>query len=65
MVQISYIKIDDSTLVKCGSFQRDFRNADGSPRREKVLLDLEKLDEEIIYCFDYNTNLANFTSTYE
>ncbi|MBU2495897.1 MAG: hypothetical protein KJ935_05325 [Candidatus Omnitrophica bacterium] len=47
--QISFIKIDDSTLVKCGSFQRDFRNADGRPRREKVLLDLEKIDEELVY----------------
>ncbi len=52
--QISFIKIDDSVLVRCGSFQRDFRNADGTPRREKVLLDLEKLNEEIIYFLDFN-----------
>lgn len=52
--QISFIKIDDDVLVKCGSFQRDFRNADGNPRREKVLLDLEKLDEKIVYFLDYN-----------
>ncbi|MCX8173304.1 MAG: hypothetical protein N3F63_01670 [Thermoplasmata archaeon] len=56
LVQISFIRIDDEVLVKCGSFQRDFRNADGSPRREKVLLDLEKLDEEIVYFKDYNRN---------
>ncbi|MBU0959427.1 MAG: site-specific DNA-methyltransferase, partial [Nanoarchaeota archaeon] len=43
--QISFIRITDDTLVKCGSFQRDFRNAGGQPRREKVLLDLEKIDE--------------------
>jgi len=24
--QISFIKIDDNVLIKCGSFQRDFRN---------------------------------------
>lgn len=53
--QISFIKIDDSVLVKCGSFQRNFRNADGTPRREKVLLDLEKLDEEIIFFLDFNS----------
>lgn len=53
--QISFIKIDDSVLVKCGSFQRDFRNSNGTPRREKVLLDLEKLDEEIIYFLDFKT----------
>ncbi|MCM8783948.1 MAG: hypothetical protein NC818_04140 [Candidatus Omnitrophica bacterium] len=52
--QISFIKIDDAVLVKCGSFQRDFRNSNGRPRREKVLLDLEKLDEEIIYFLDFN-----------
>ncbi len=51
--QISFIKIDDNVLIKCGSFQRDFRNADGSPRREKVLLDLEKLDEELIYFMEF------------
>lgn len=54
--QISFIRIDDTVLVKCGSFQRDFRNAGGQPRREKVLLDLEKLDEEIIYFLDFKTN---------
>ena len=51
--QISFIKIDDAVLVKSGSFQRDFRNAGGQPRREKVLLDLEKLDEEIIFFLDF------------
>lgn len=52
--QISFIKIDDSVLVKCGSFQRDFRNADGTPRKEKILLDLEKLDEEIVFFLDFH-----------
>ena len=54
--QISFIKIDDNVLVKCGSFQRDFRNANGKPRREKVLLDLEKLDEEIVYFLDFKNS---------
>ncbi len=57
--QISFIKIDDEVLVKCGSFQRDFRNANGRPRREKVLLDLEKLDEEIIYFLDFKVSLSD------
>jgi hypothetical protein len=51
--QISFIKIDDAVLIKCGSFQRDFRNSNGQPRREKVLLDLEKLNEEIVYFLDF------------
>lgn len=46
--QISFIKITDKTLIKCGSFQTDFRNSDGSPRRAKVLIDLEKIDEELV-----------------
>jgi hypothetical protein len=51
--QISFIKITDETLIKCGSFQKDFRNADGKPRRAKVLLDLEKLDKEIEYFINF------------
>lgn len=48
--EIMFIKMNKETLEKCGSFQKDFRNADGSPRRSKVLLDLEKLNEkEIIH----------------
>jgi len=51
--QISFIKITDDTLVKCGSFQRDFRNAGGQSRREKVLLDLEKIDDEMVYFIEF------------
>lgn len=51
--QISFIKITDETLIKCGSFQEDFRNAGGQPRRSKVLLDLEKIDEELIYFIEF------------
>lgn len=43
--EIMLIKIDKSTLKKCGSFQKDFRNADGSARRSKVLLNLEELNK--------------------
>ena len=51
--QISFIKIDDSVLVKCGSFQRDFRNSDRNLRKEKILLNLEKLDEEIVFFLEF------------
>ena len=51
--QISFIKITDETLIKCGSFQTDFRNSDGSPRKAKVLIDLEKLDKEIIDVIEF------------
>ncbi|HOQ48530.1 MAG TPA: hypothetical protein PLV01_01735 [Candidatus Kapabacteria bacterium] len=51
--QISFILINDDTLMKSGSFQKDFRNSDGTPRKAKVLLDLEKIDDEIIMVIDF------------
>ena len=53
--QICFVGINEKLLEKTGSFQRNFRNANGSKRREKILLDLEKLDKEkdIIYFIDY------------
>lgn len=51
--QISFIQITDETLVKSGSFQSDFRNSNGRPRKAKVLLDLEKLDEEVVYFVEF------------
>lgn len=51
--QISFIQITDKTLVKCGSFQSDFRNSDGKPRRKKVLLDLEKIDGELVHVLEF------------
>lgn len=51
--QISFIQITDATLIKSGSFQSDFRNSNGKPRRAKVLLDLEKLDEELAYFVEF------------
>ena len=51
--QICFISIDDKTLQGAGLFQKDFRNADGSLRNEKILIDLEKLDKEIIKIIDF------------
>lgn len=48
--EIIFVKINKSTLERCGSFQKNFRNANGSLRRSKVMLNLDKLkDQEIIY----------------
>ena len=41
--KIEFIKITDTTLLRAGSFQEDFRNSNGNPRRPKVLLDLVNL----------------------
>ncbi len=46
-------KITDKTLIKCGSFQKDFRNANGSPRKSKVLINLEEIDEELEYFVEF------------
>lgn len=43
---ILFLKIDNEVLAHAGSFQRGFRNADGSSRREKVMINLETLTEE-------------------
>ncbi|MBI4712704.1 MAG: hypothetical protein HY762_05320 [Planctomycetes bacterium] len=51
--QISFIRITDDTLVKCGSFQGDFRNSNGNPRREKILIDLEEIDKELVYLVEF------------
>lgn len=51
--QISFIQITDETLVKGGSFQSDFRNSNGRPRKAKVLLDLEKLDKEVVHFVEF------------
>lgn len=51
--QISFIEITDKTLVKCGSFQQDFRNSNGRPRRKKVLMDLEKIDNELVHVLEF------------
>jgi len=50
--KILFLRIDDDLLVKCGTFQKDFRNSNGKPRREKVLLDLTKIDNHTEYIID-------------
>lgn len=51
--QISFIKIDGDLLKASGSFQEDFRNADGSPRRVKVTLDLERVGRNLLHTIDF------------
>jgi len=48
--EIIFVKINKGMLDRSGSFQKNFRNADGSLRRSKIMINLEKLnDEEIIH----------------
>lgn len=51
--QISFIRLDKAALGRCGSFQTNFRNADGSPRRTKVLVNLERLNEGQVHFIEF------------
>ena len=51
--QISFIEITDSTLMQSGTFQKNFRNADGSPRRAKVKINVGKLSDEIVHVVEF------------
>lgn len=52
--QILFVKIDDKLLAKRGSFQKNMRNSNGNPRREKVSLDLTKISDNIEYVIKNN-----------
>lgn len=51
--QIVFIKITEATLERCGAFQENFRNSDGSPRRPKLLIDLEEIGDDLIETIDF------------
>lgn len=47
--EIHFICLDADALNQCsGSFQRGFRNADGSPRRSKVMVNVAKIPDSAI-----------------
>ena len=50
--RIDLVKIDDELLVECGTFQENFRNSNGKPRRKKVLLDLTKIENHTEHIID-------------
>ncbi|PIY90458.1 MAG: hypothetical protein COY74_01340 [Nitrosopumilales archaeon CG_4_10_14_0_8_um_filter_34_8] len=52
ITKIDFIRIDDKLLIKSGSFQENFRNSNGNPRRKKVLLDLTKINEHTEHIID-------------
>ncbi|MGY5143207.1 MAG: hypothetical protein ACW9XH_01880 [Candidatus Nitrosopumilus sp. bin_32a] len=54
--KIDLIRIDDKLLVECGTFQENFRNANGNPRRKKVLLDLTKIEKNTENIIDNTKN---------
>ena len=52
--QILFLRVDNDLLDKCDTFQKNWRNANGNPRRTKVLLDLRKIEDHIEYVIDYS-----------
>ena len=47
--EIHFICLDADSLNRCsGSFQEGFRNADGTPRRSKVMVDVTKVPDSAI-----------------
>jgi len=50
--RIDLVRIDDELLVECGSFQKNFRNSNGNARKEKVLLDLTKIENHTEHIID-------------
>ena len=47
--EIYFACFDIETLGECGgSFQKGFRNADGSPRREKVTINIRKVPDDVL-----------------
>ena len=46
------VGINATTLNLSGSFQQNFRNADGRPRRAKVKINLEKLPPDRVYLIE-------------
>ena len=43
LTEIDLILLDNDMMKNIGSFQKGFRNSDGSPRNEKVLLDITSI----------------------
>ncbi len=51
--QISFIKITEDMLLESGSFQTNFRNSNGKPRRQKLMLNLEKIDNNLLHFIEF------------
>lgn len=51
--KILFVEINETLLNNSGSFQENFRNADGGLRRSKVKLNLDEIDNHIIHTINY------------
>lgn len=46
--RIDILLLDDKTLMNSGTFQKNFRNSNGKPRRAKLKINLKKIRQEIV-----------------
>lgn len=51
--ELVFVLVNSSNINTCGKFQTNFRNADGTSRNSKVMLDLKKNDKLIIHKYDF------------
>ena len=57
--EIHFICFDTETLSQWGgSFQKGFRNADGSPRREKVTVNIRRIPDEALVATENSWGIA-------
>jgi hypothetical protein len=52
--KILFIKLDDDCLSNCCSIHKQGKNSNGKPREPKVLLDLRKIENYIVYQLNHN-----------
>ncbi len=52
--KITCVRCDDKLFAKCKSFQKNFRNANGTSRREKISLDLSKIRNNIEWTIHFS-----------
>ena len=51
--ELVFVLVDEDNIDSCGKFQKNFRNADGSARNAKILLDLKRNDNLIVYRYEF------------
>ncbi len=51
--EISFVKMDVNLVEKASTAQKNWRNADGSPRRAKVKINLNSIESNIVHTIKY------------
>ena len=51
--ELIFVFVNDDNIDSCDKFQKNFRNADGSPRNDKVQLNLKSNDKLIVYRYEF------------